>query len=451
MSSYLDDTLTDEFSKMYNNNKKVGAVNFDRSATWKGVVVDNSDPYRSGRIRAHVEGIIDGGSDVWITPRTGNNFANSGSFIVPPVGSTIYVDFEGGDINKPLYTTGGIPPRHKDGDMISQSIDRTTSTSSEVFASTGGQASYSGETLAPEDAFCDNEDHDNNNYIDVIHRSSKGSVIKIDERDERESLSIIDRVGNLLKFVSPVNVHSNADNAFYRRGDFDASRDLSINDKASRKSLRSFDWYILLKMIQGSLIRILEGVKTHAVVLKSNYNEYTEVDDPYDPSTKIENTSTKSSSITITSHPTESIVLMAGSTRIDIVGNTISLSTSNTPVLVVEDGKVSILADLHVSGTITASNVITSEVDLNSHTHSGVVSGGSKTKSPDPSGSSPSVSSGSKGHEVDDSYDTDLNNRKLSEEYFSAIDVESGEINPFDAGVAQSIIDEIWGSNPGSV
>jgi len=82
--------------------------------TYEGVVVDNADPQNRHRIRARIPGMID--MTAWARPRTiGGGNAQAGFNIVPPKGADVFIDFVGGDVERPIYTGGPWASARKDG------------------------------------------------------------------------------------------------------------------------------------------------------------------------------------------------------------------------------------------------------------------------------------------------------------------------------------------------
>lgn len=69
-----------------------------------GVVVDNVDPLKLGRVRVRVEGLVEPESP-WAFPKcgTGGGKAHRGSHDVPAKGATVVVSFLGGNIDVPIY------------------------------------------------------------------------------------------------------------------------------------------------------------------------------------------------------------------------------------------------------------------------------------------------------------------------------------------------------------
>lgn len=84
--------------------------NFKFPGMYRGKVLDNDDPSRLGRVKVAVGGIIEEsiGSDLlpWATPAFPLSFGAGtgfGSFFVPDVNSWVWVFFENGDHNQPVY------------------------------------------------------------------------------------------------------------------------------------------------------------------------------------------------------------------------------------------------------------------------------------------------------------------------------------------------------------
>lgn len=393
----LDQIMTDMVNDRYDNNvfRSNSALGFNPNTTWKGRVTDNADPMRLGRVKVLIEGIMDGSTSKWCDPKVANHFGGYGSWLIPPIGSSVYIEFEGGDINLPLYSPGGLTSPGEYGLLAHQTISRSTDGYSEVFYGSMGDAGVAGESLAPEDAYVDNIEGDHHVYVDIIHRSAKGATIKIDERDEKEGLDIIDRGGNILRMQSPFSINANAENHSARSGATDASRFIDAGSLAERKhdqaQYKLGDWYMMMKMIHGSTLKLNEGSKDHYVELVSNYQGYRDAE--HDEESGVIRTAEiaehANAKIILTSYPTESInLILADGTNLVIHDGSVSISSGSSS-LVVSDGKISINGDLHVSGSVHASNVITSSVNLNDHKHEGVTAGGDQSKAPVASGSDP--------------------------------------------------------------
>ena len=81
---------------------------------YEGVVTDNVDPLKLGRVRIRVPGVVDDPDSDWAFPvgNVGAGVSQRGFFDVPAIGSEVYVFFLGGDPDKPRFLTGhwGVRP-----------------------------------------------------------------------------------------------------------------------------------------------------------------------------------------------------------------------------------------------------------------------------------------------------------------------------------------------------
>jgi hypothetical protein len=76
-------------------------------ALYEGVVVDNKDPLRMGRVRFQVPGLIEPASD-WAMPvgSTGGGSDGVGFYWPPQIGAEVAVFFVMGDVDQPRYLIG---------------------------------------------------------------------------------------------------------------------------------------------------------------------------------------------------------------------------------------------------------------------------------------------------------------------------------------------------------
>lgn len=70
---------------------------------YKAYVRDINDPLQRGRIRVQCPEISGNGLTNWCETCTPVGYDGGGDIAVPKVGETVYIEFEGGDIRKPLY------------------------------------------------------------------------------------------------------------------------------------------------------------------------------------------------------------------------------------------------------------------------------------------------------------------------------------------------------------
>jgi uncharacterized protein involved in type VI secretion and phage assembly len=82
---------------------------------YRGTVVANNDPQQTGRVLVTVADVLGTTSSSWATPSMAGAGAQAGCFIVPPVGSQVWVEFEQGDPDYPILagsfwgSTGDVP------------------------------------------------------------------------------------------------------------------------------------------------------------------------------------------------------------------------------------------------------------------------------------------------------------------------------------------------------
>ena len=71
----------------------------------RGTVVNNVDPEGMGRVTVRVEGLIDDESE-WALPFGVGMTASRGAWNLPAVGALVWVMFEGGDLDAPVWAHG---------------------------------------------------------------------------------------------------------------------------------------------------------------------------------------------------------------------------------------------------------------------------------------------------------------------------------------------------------
>lgn len=71
---------------------------------YRGVVTDNSDKKNLGRIRAQVPELLGSVKIGWALPSAPLSGDDSGFFAVPAQGAGVWIEFEAGDLSRPIYT-----------------------------------------------------------------------------------------------------------------------------------------------------------------------------------------------------------------------------------------------------------------------------------------------------------------------------------------------------------
>lgn len=136
----------------------------------------------------------------WATPCFyGGCGQDWGSFMVPIPGSWVWVLFEDNDVEKPVYI-GGIPSR---GSSLAKEMNdlKVDITPQQPWTTVPGQPDipfdeFEGKTWGvPERG--------------IIFKSQKGHTIMFDDTDGKESMTFMDRVGQVIKFFAPVKQSKN--------------------------------------------------------------------------------------------------------------------------------------------------------------------------------------------------------------------------------------------------
>jgi len=221
------------------NNDAVEMLRKDASTNkpglYRGKVEDIDDPDRLGRVKVRVWAIH---GDEHRTPTTALSWAeiaepggggyDYGTFDPPPVGSAVWVGFEGGlqDFPVVLGTFRGVPKRDSEN--------------SNVFLTNNGKPAVErawlppdDESETPKDIFEGVHDGDPHPTRRLWHKSYKGHTFIVEDGDGKEFLKIIDRAGQVIEMYCPVAVENSEGNKA-QRGVRDAMRGDQLPHSAMR-------------------------------------------------------------------------------------------------------------------------------------------------------------------------------------------------------------------------
>ena len=73
---------------------------------YRGQVENNLDPMQQGRVQVRCPAVLGEGSLSWAMPCAPYAGSGVGFFAVPPNGANVWVEFEGGDPDYPIYSGG---------------------------------------------------------------------------------------------------------------------------------------------------------------------------------------------------------------------------------------------------------------------------------------------------------------------------------------------------------
>lgn len=71
---------------------------------YRGRVENNLDPQQMGRLQVSVPAVLGEGSMSWAMPCVPFAGSGVGLFLIPPVGAGVWVEFEGGDPDYPIWS-----------------------------------------------------------------------------------------------------------------------------------------------------------------------------------------------------------------------------------------------------------------------------------------------------------------------------------------------------------
>lgn len=71
---------------------------------YRGTVTDNEDPKKIGRVKAKVPEVLGDVETGWAYPCLPYAGDGEGLYVVPPVGAGVWVEFEAGNVSKPIWT-----------------------------------------------------------------------------------------------------------------------------------------------------------------------------------------------------------------------------------------------------------------------------------------------------------------------------------------------------------
>lgn len=71
---------------------------------YRGIVTDNNDPNKLGRIKAKVQDVLGDRDSGWALPALPYAGDGVGLYLIPPVNAFVWIEFEHGDPDYPIWT-----------------------------------------------------------------------------------------------------------------------------------------------------------------------------------------------------------------------------------------------------------------------------------------------------------------------------------------------------------
>lgn len=206
--------------------------NVDYHTFYRAYVVNNQDSLNLGRVQVRIPALhgfnssntnyVPSSSLPWATPAIFSGAGNdSGSYLVPNVGDTIFVTFENNSPTTPIYF-GGI--LSKEGNTT-KSISSNNINNNKVYK-------YKDDDLA--------KDIEHNTER-IVYKSLKGATIIIDDYDEEEYIKIVDQSG---QEVSMQNYSDSLNRRGNKYGLSERSKITMTNAQGDKITLKNGKTYI---------------------------------------------------------------------------------------------------------------------------------------------------------------------------------------------------------------
>jgi hypothetical protein len=276
--------------------------NYDQS--YVGVVEDNMDPNKWGRVRVRLHGLYDDiptDSLPWASPNFPLAVGVKGSFIVPEIGTVVNVEFDDGDIYEPKYTTKclDVPNLHfdanKDEDYPDSVIFYET-TKGDYFKINRKRGEYTIKTGAG----CFLKMHENGDITITNESSSNGELnvsikgkIKIDNRrNDTEivtgshstsafgDISIKSNGGNVEEFLDSIEKYTNRDNIQVAGNDTQIKTRNKLTLGSTKTSIKTNELKIEPALGMGELTTDVDGIPTPITSFNMSFCENI-VDTPF--------------------------------------------------------------------------------------------------------------------------------------------------------------------------
>lgn len=215
-------------------NKKRRGVPNELNGVFRGVIEFNLDPLSLGRCKIRIPNLhsteqsIETENLPWAIPAHLNGgYHDGGSFMVPPVGATVFVMFEMGDPQHPLYFGTWYKNPTEQREINTKTSKETGKVLPKRPISMGTWKQPIGPEVPRETLL--------NPYLEpltnVLLKTQKGHTIFSDDKDGEEQISIIDRSGQILKFSGPVTSGFNNQNKEQRKFREASSGDALVYEK----------------------------------------------------------------------------------------------------------------------------------------------------------------------------------------------------------------------------
>jgi len=196
---------------------------------YRAFVKDNNDPERLGRVRMEVPAVLGVGEECWSDwgwpcfPYGGNE--DSGMFLVPEEGASVWAEFEGGDPQFPIWSGVWLAGSNPGEQPKESSRTCAQADCKDCEDKADHQAN-------PQDHAEHKKYHAHPPYycprFKVLFKSETGHTILADDKDGKELLKLLDRSGQTIEFSAPVKPSKQSGNTL-RRGEKDCGKSTGLD------------------------------------------------------------------------------------------------------------------------------------------------------------------------------------------------------------------------------
>ena len=97
---------------------------------YRGLVMINVDPDSRGRLKALVPEVLGEVPSSWALPCAPYAGTGSGFFAVPPIGAGVWIEFEAGDVSRPIWSgawwASGELPKDETGSSVQAPLTKNS-------------------------------------------------------------------------------------------------------------------------------------------------------------------------------------------------------------------------------------------------------------------------------------------------------------------------------------
>ena len=91
---------------------------------YRAIVTNNNDPEHWGRIKVKCPSVLGDYESAWCMPCVPFLCNDEGFFKVPNIQDGVWIEFEGGNLSKPIYVGGWFNPKRQPHDKYKEALNK---------------------------------------------------------------------------------------------------------------------------------------------------------------------------------------------------------------------------------------------------------------------------------------------------------------------------------------